>query len=124
MRNVSITDILEKAYLSKNGEKIQALYNGDYSGYGSQSEADLARRAHLRLWLGKNPELMDQAFRSSGLMRPKWDENHFADGRTYGQSVIAMATSNCRETFTGTATPEDWSEPIPFKDYSQLPHSG
>jgi len=32
-------------------------------------------------------------------MRPKWDEKHFGDGRTYSQSVIEKAVADCREVY-------------------------
>ena len=45
---------------------------------------------------------MDRLFRQSGLMRPKWDEKHFSDGRTYGQNTIDKAVLGCREVYTST----------------------
>jgi putative DNA primase/helicase len=48
--NFNVTEILEKAYVSKTGEQIRKLYNGDYSDYPSQSEADLALCSHLAFW--------------------------------------------------------------------------
>jgi hypothetical protein len=38
-----------------------------------------------------DPIQIDRIFRQSQLMRPKWDERHFADGSTYGQVTIARA---------------------------------
>ena len=35
---------------------------------------------------------------------PKWDEKHFGDGRTYGQSVIEKAISGCSEVYGGSAS--------------------
>jgi hypothetical protein len=29
-------------------------------------------------------------------MRPKWDEKHFGDGKTYGQSVIEKAVQDTK----------------------------
>ena len=42
---------------------------------------------------------MDRLFRRSGLMRPKWDEVHHADGRTYGEGTIDLSL-NGRDFFT------------------------
>ena len=72
-----------------NGREIEALYNGDISGYGSQSEADLALCNHLAYWTNNNAPRMDDMFRESGLMRDKWDELHGA--QTYGQRTILRA---------------------------------
>lgn len=105
--NLSVTDTLKKAYRSKNGEKIRALYNGNYSDYPSQSEADLALCSHLAFWFGNDAAQIDSAFRSSGLFRPKWNEKHFSSGQTYGQSVIEKAIQPNRETYTGKHTAEN-----------------
>ena len=56
----------------------------------------------LAFWTGKDVELVDSLFRQSGLMRPKWDEKHFSDGRTYGQVVIEKAVSSCGDVYTKT----------------------
>ena len=101
MANMSLTDTLEKAYRSKNGERIKSLYNGNYSDYPSQSEADLALCSHLAYWFNSDAMLIDQVFRSSGLFRSKWNEKHFANGQTYGQSVIEKAI----QSNTGTSPP-------------------
>jgi primase-polymerase (primpol)-like protein len=66
---------------------IKALYSGDRAGRG-RSEADMALCAHLA-WYSKDPDQIDRLFRRSGLMRDKWDERHFADGRTYGEVTIS-----------------------------------
>lgn len=94
-----VTERLQRAFSSGNGDKIRRIYDGDISEYPSQSEADLALCSHLAFWLNRNPLMIDQAFRASGLMRPKWDERHFADGQTYGQSVVAKAIESCNQGY-------------------------
>jgi hypothetical protein len=42
---------------------------------------------------------MDRLFRQSGLYRPKWDERHFGDGRTYGQATIMKALDGNSEFY-------------------------
>ncbi len=59
--------------------------------YPSQSEADLALCGDLAFWTGPDPERIDRLFRQSKLFRPKWDESHYAGGRTYGEGTIAAA---------------------------------
>ena len=49
---------------------------------------------------------MDSIFRQSGLHRPKWDEKHYSDGRTYGQETIARAKELCSEVYTPLVTPD------------------
>jgi len=105
--NTDMDERLEKAFSSRNGDRIKQLYEGNISDYPSPSEADLALCSHLAFWLNKDSILMDQAFRSSGLMRPKWDGKHFADGQTYGQSVIAKAVASCKQAYNEGAFSPD-----------------
>ena len=94
--------IFDRIAKSKDAEKFQRLYSGQWQNdYPSQSEADLAFCNKLAFWTGKDAGQMDALFRQSGLMRPKWDEKHFGDGRTYGQSVIEKAISGCNEVYSG-----------------------
>jgi hypothetical protein len=99
-------DILSVIAKSQDAERFQRLYSGQWQNdYPSQSEADFALGNKLAFWTGKDAGLMDSLFRQSGLMRPKWDEKHFGDGRTYGQSVIEKAISGCREVYGGNGVP-------------------
>lgn len=41
---------------------------------------------------------MDRVFRTSGLMRKKWDEKHGKE--TYGQMTIGKAVADCREVYS------------------------
>jgi putative DNA primase/helicase len=95
-------DLLKKARSADNGEKFWALWNGDWSSsYGSRSEADLALVSHLAFYTGPDEARLDTLFRSSGLMREKWDRsgyrnstiNKALDGRTefYGNGNLALA---------------------------------
>lgn len=77
--NLIDADILIKARSATNGGPFWALWNGDWSAYGSQSEADLALVNHLAFWTGPDPARLDGLFRSSGLMREKWDRQDYRD---------------------------------------------
>lgn len=91
--------ILDRIFAAKNGAAIQSLYNGDTSQYGNdQSSADSALCFHLAFWTNGDSVEMDRLFRSSGLIRDKWDKRHSADGRTYGQMTIDNAISKCTKT--------------------------
>ncbi|MBU4311126.1 MAG: hypothetical protein KJ706_00190 [Candidatus Omnitrophica bacterium] len=102
----AVDDILALIAKSQDAEKVQRLYSGQWQNdYPSQSEADLALCNKLAFWTGKDSGLMDSLFRQSGLMRPKWDEKHFGDGRTYGESVIEKAINDCRDVYSGAREP-------------------
>ena len=91
-------ELLDKAFTATNGAAIQALWQGDVTGYeNDHSRADSALCAHLAFYCGPDGDgRLDYLFRQSGLMRPKWDEKHRSDGATYGQitieGVYAIAT--------------------------------
>jgi putative DNA primase/helicase len=92
---LSDDEILAKARVAKNGDKFNRLWSGNVNGYDSPSEADLALCGILAFFANKDPQCVDRLFRQSGLMRPKWDRNHYADGRTYGQETISKAIKEC-----------------------------
>lgn len=93
------TEVLEKGFSSRGGEKFSALYNGDWQNdYESQSQADLAFCSSLAFWCGKDKEQMDRIFRQSGLMRKKWDEKRGEEG-TYGQITLAKAVRGCQDVY-------------------------
>jgi putative DNA primase/helicase len=95
------SELLAKARAAKNGEKFRALYDhADVSTYPSASEADLALCGILAFWTGGDPDRIDTLFRRSALFRrEKWDEEHHADGRTYGQATVAKAVSGTQEFY-------------------------
>lgn len=86
--------LLRRIRASKNGNIFEQLWRGQWQGYASQSEADLALCAHLSFWTRGDAQTIDRLFRQSGLMRPKWDESHFRSGMTYGQATVQKAVSN------------------------------
>lgn len=96
---LSDDEIIKLAGNAKNGDTFKALYGGDITGYGSQSEADIKLCSILAFWCGRDKVHIDRIFRTSGLYRPKWDEKHKADGRTYGQITIDTACSNCVDVY-------------------------
>jgi len=72
-------DVVQKARDARNGHKFRALYDdGDVSGYASASEADLALCNHLTFWT-QDAAQIDRLFRSSALMRPKWERDDYRD---------------------------------------------
>ena len=103
------TEILDKARSCRTGGLFQMLYAGNWQGvYSSQSEADLALCNHLAFWTQRDAAQMDRIFRSSGLMRPKWDTKR--SGSTYGAITIGKACANCVDVY----------EPSRYADYTAV----
>ncbi len=76
--NLTDLKLIERAKKAKNGVKFSALWNGDTSGFSSQSEADLALCSYLAFWSGPNSfERIDGLFRQSGLFRSKWNREDY-----------------------------------------------
>jgi putative DNA primase/helicase len=96
--------LLEKAFGAKNGAKLARLWSGDTSEYAAdgnegRSEADSALCFELAFWT-KAATQIDRLFRRSALYRPKWDEQHYGDGRTYGEVTIARALTQVQQHWT------------------------
>jgi hypothetical protein len=104
-------------------EPLKLLWNGDYSGYLSQSEADLAFCTRVALRSGCNNALIDHVFRRSKLFRKKWDEIHEQDGRTYGQMTIQKAVSTAAKEFRKKHNVATTSElTAQLSDWAERPH--
>lgn len=99
--NITMSDqeIVDKARSCRSGYLFTMLYQGEWQGvYSSQSEADLALCNQLAFWTGKDTAQMDRIFRSSGLMRPKWDEKRGAN--SYGDITISKACLSCSDVYS------------------------
>ena len=84
--------VIEHASRSESREKFKTLYDGNWEeGYDSQSDADMALVSILAFWCGNVEEQIDRIFRTSGLMRDKWDRQ--TGDSTYGQITIRNAVS-------------------------------
>ncbi|WP_119316715.1 hypothetical protein, partial [Calidithermus terrae] len=72
--------------------RARPLWEGNTSEHGGDhSRADMALASFL-MWITGNDEARaDRLFRQSRLYRPKWDERHAGDGRTYGQMTLQKA---------------------------------
>lgn len=98
--------ILDKAFLSKNGQRLRYLFDGDIAGFPSASEADQSLCNQLAFWFSKDSQRIDTVFRASKLFRDKWDQRHFSDGTTYGQATIRQAISSCRDAYMPKPEPK------------------
>ncbi len=87
-------DIVCNLRKQKNGDKFIKLYDeGDFSDYGSQSEADAALCAIIAFRTGPDPDAIDAVFRGSALYRDKWERDD------YREATIAVGIEACHGTF-------------------------
>jgi putative DNA primase/helicase len=92
------SEIITRARAAQNGDKFDRLLKGDWAGYPTQSEADLALCSMLAFWT-QDPAQIDRIFQQSGLMRDKWERRQ--SGSTYGLKTIGRAISTTTETYQG-----------------------
>ena len=106
-------EVIDKARNCKTGQLFQTLYSGNWEGmYPSQSEADMALCNQLAFWTGRNEAQMDRIFRTSGLMRDKWDKKRGTE--TYGSITIGRACANCIECYEPQKYDDDTSLAVAF----------
>lgn len=91
-------EILRRALRSRAGPKIARLFQGDISGYPSQSNADIAFMDYMAFWT-RDPDQLDSLMRSSGLYREKWDEPR--GDSTYGRITIEQALAHMTKSYSG-----------------------
>jgi putative DNA primase/helicase len=90
--NLTDSEVIEKCRRAKNYEAFEALYNGKFDNYVSQSDADLALCRRLAFYT-KSPEQIDRIFRTSGLFRSKWERED------YRADTINKAIESTPETY-------------------------
>ena len=91
-------ELVDRMLASRNGDAIRALMAGDTSAQGGdRSAADMALCSHLAFWCAGDAARMDRIFRTSGLMRDKWDSRR--GGTTYGAQTIERAIEGCSEFY-------------------------
>lgn len=131
---ISLDDqkLLEMARSAKNGAEFERLWNGDTTGYSSQSEADLALCSMLAFWTGPDPARIDSLYRQSGLYREKWNRKDYSSntinrafsGRTEfydpRKRKEVDTEDNHKETSKTQVTIDDDSEPIPEVKWPEL----
>lgn len=88
--------LLQRMFKSKFGTEIKALFEGDISKCGSNSEADLKLCRHLAYWTGKDFDRIDRLFRQSGLYRTKWDREDYKTNTI----SLAIRLSGDRQEFS------------------------
>ena len=91
-----LLDIISK---SDNAGEFFDLYRGNISNYrDDHSRADAAFCQYLAFWTRCDKVQMDRIFRSSGLMREKWDQKR--GEKTYGEITLDRAISCQRDVYT------------------------
>lgn len=70
-------ELVRRACESSSGAKFRRLWEGDRSGFGSPSEADLALCNYLAFWTSGDESRMASLFAQSGLFRSKWQREDY-----------------------------------------------
>lgn len=89
--------VIAKASTAKNGEKFCRLWDGNTTGYKSQSEADAALLSILAFWCSGDKVHMDRLFQQSVLMQEKWGSLRGAD--TYGNLSIEKSVARITDYY-------------------------
>jgi putative DNA primase/helicase len=120
-------EVIALASRAKNSAKFEALMRGDTSDRGGDdSAADLAL-CNLIAFYSRDPAVIDQVMRQSGLMREKWER---AD---YRERTIAAALENVTESYVppresrpsgthaSTTAEDDHEEPLGLGEIPPYP---
>ena len=119
--SMSAQEVIDRASRSRQGQKFSALYAGDTTGYNSNSEADMALCNMLAFWCQGDLQLMDEIFRSSGLMREKWDRKQ--SGTTYGAITLQKAIDGLSAVYRETESSDSGYSVVIKKSMQQgAPH--
>ena len=104
-------EVLQRAFNSRNGDRIRALYAGDITAHNgadrSHSAADLALCSELAYWTNGDAAQIDRMFRRSALWRDKWDEKRGA--KTYGEATIAAALKDFQPYIPRSTAEQDFA---------------
>lgn len=99
--NRSDADVLDLARRSASGHQFDSLWAGNWEGYPSQSEAELALANYLAFFAGSgNEHQVESLMRQSGMARDKFD-NSLGGGRTYLSHTVANAFDGRTDFYTG-----------------------
>lgn len=112
---LSEAEVIEKALASKTGKRFEiCLYGGWETVYTSQSEADMAFANDLAFWTGRDFSMMDSLFRSSKLMREKYDMKR--KNTTYGAELLNKAIHECGNIYQPRKSDDDFAIYIKTED--------
>ena len=95
---LSDASVIEHASNSANGERFKDYMDGNWQEYyDNQSDADMSFISMLCFWCGCDEEQIDRIYRSSKMMRDKWDRKQA--GSTYGAITIRNAVTSCQNIY-------------------------
>jgi len=107
--------VIAHASRAANGEQFMDYYKGDWQKYfDNQSDADMAFVSMLAFWCGNVEEQIDRIFRSSGMMRDKWDRQQ--SGSTYGAITIRNVVMSNDTIYIPVNTADLYDPEKDFKD--------
>ena len=90
----SAWEVIALASRARNSAKFEALMRGETAGYGGDdSAADLAL-CSVAAFYSRDPAVIDQVVRQSGLMREKWERED------YRERTIERALEGVTESYT------------------------
>lgn len=92
--------IIDKASKASNGGKFRKLWAGDWTGYPSQSEADLALCGLLAFYTGPDVAPLSSLYRQSGLANTEKNGILRGESQDYVESLARTAIANCREFYS------------------------
>ena len=95
--------VVDNVLTSRDAKAFKQFQAGNWAalGYPSQSEGDLALAGMLARYAGPHPEQIDRLFRSTGMMRDKWDE--MRGTQTYGEMTIAKGLEGMQSDLQANA---------------------
>jgi putative DNA primase/helicase len=97
-------DVLVLAKASASGAAVESLMAGQWQGYKTQSEADLALANYLAFFAGSGGRTeVERLMLASGLKRDKFEEGR-GDGRTYLSITVDKAYEGRTEFYSGKAS--------------------
>lgn len=113
--NEAVWDIICDLLKQKNGDKFRRLfYDGDITGYGSQSEADATLCSMTAFRTGPEPELINAVFKESALYREKWERED------YRTATIQYGIDACGGVFHKSKMPHPYF--IKFSEETGQPY--
>ena len=87
--NLTDNEVIEKASNAKNGLKFKLLMSGDTSGYGSESEADLALVDMIAFYSQDRGQIL-RIIEQSALYDKKWQRQDYQD-RTINKALANIS---------------------------------
>lgn len=96
--DLPVEEIIQRAESSSQGARFKVFMDGGWEAfYSSQSEADMAFANDLAFWTGRDYEKMDEIFRSSAMIRTKYDQKRGAT--TYGEALLNKAIADTNSVY-------------------------